>query len=249
MENLTSINSTDYKFTDFYLKYTQNFRTNEASRESIQRVNALYRKIRMEQSEANFNFSDDRLIYIAFKLMLNFKPASEANMLEYLIARRYAEIYAEGEYAENLKSLMNKIIQLNTTEKGLSSEQEKEFEAEKSFLTSTSECPKFLLNEDTEQPSAEQIKDNIQEAIDKPQEDVVEDVVDTEEDVIEGEFTQDDIDEAMDIYESAYTVVAYFEEATEEDLEVAEELMETAEIILGEDLVEEIKTQVDEENT
>ena len=202
MENLIAVSSTDYRFTDFYLKYTQNFKTTSSDRESIQRVNALYRKIRLEESEANFNFSDDRLVYIAFKLMLKYKPVGEADMFEYLIARRYAEIYAKGEYAEKLKSLMNKIIQLNTTEKGLSKEQEKDFESEKSFLTSSSECPMFLFDEDTEQPSIEEIKENIKEAIEKPQEDVVEDVVEKEED-FEEEEVEEEVEEEEGLDEEA----------------------------------------------
>jgi len=145
MENIKTQELSKFTFVNFFLRYSLKFETiSQKNTDLYVKLNKIYSHIKQnEEISEKVNFSDDRLVAVAYKVMTNHKPFS-IQEIDLAIAYRYADIYEEQSKRELLMSFIKKNIQLLFSEASLTDEQIKEFEAQKNEISKLDGLPLFI---------------------------------------------------------------------------------------------------------
>lgn len=92
--NVNVINAADYNFVDFI----SSLRADRISKAVMQKLQTINSRIQIKES---INFSDDRLVLIAFRTLCIDSNDENVGIREWWIANRYFELYGNGESAKN----------------------------------------------------------------------------------------------------------------------------------------------------
>lgn len=141
--NTAILNATDFKFVDFI----NSLRPERISKVVIQKLNA----IKQHKILDNVNFSDDRLILIAYKTLCIDSPEN-IGVREWFIANKYFEIFADDEWP-NKQDLIDfifiKLGQIQNPETPIDSETKTRFIEAANNLNGIpyDTVPQFIMSE------------------------------------------------------------------------------------------------------
>lgn len=124
-------NSADYKFI-YFTDNIGNISEEHHGEDWYIKLRELDAKIHRENLKDKINFSDDRLVLIAYKVMAETDAyTAKASLREWWIVQRYLDIYATKDVAmiNELRKCVNEHIGFTFSDAEMSEQQEKDFKA------------------------------------------------------------------------------------------------------------------------